>query len=54
MDKYTKWAFFILFLVLNYKGDIQVYSNNIVHFIVGFFFFNHDCVNVHKYEKYEK
>ena len=54
MDKYTKWAFFILFLVLNYKGDIQVYSNNIVPIIVGFFFFNHDCVNVQKYEKYEK
>lgn len=42
LDRYGRWAFFVLFLVLNYKGDIQVYSNNIIPIIVGFLFFGHN------------
>lgn len=46
LDRYGRWAFFILFLVLNYKGDIQVYSNNIIPIIVGFLFFSHNSKNI--------
>lgn len=42
LDRYGRWAFFVLFWVLNYKGDIQVYSNNIIPIIVGFLFFDHN------------
>lgn len=46
LDWYGRWAFLILFLVLNYKGDIQVYSNNIIPIIVGFLFFSHNPKNI--------
>lgn len=42
LNRYDRWAFFILFLLLNYKGDIQVYSNNIIPIIVGFLFFSYN------------
>lgn len=40
LDIYTKHAFFINFFVLNFKGDIQIFSNNIVPIIVAFLFFS--------------
>lgn len=40
LDIYTKHAFFVNFLVLNIKGDVQVFNNNIVPIIVGFLFFS--------------
>lgn len=46
LDWYGRWAFFVLFLALNYKGDIQVYSNNIIPIIVGFLFFRHNPRNI--------
>lgn len=46
LDRLGRWAFFILFLVLNYKGDIQVYCNNIIPIIVGFLFFSHNPKNI--------
>lgn len=39
LDIYTKHAFFINFLVLNLKGDVQVFNNNIIPIIVAFLFF---------------
>lgn len=39
LDIYTKHAFFIIFLVLNIKGDVQVFNNNIVPIVVAFLFF---------------
>ena len=40
LDIYTKHAFFVNFLVLNIKGDVQVFNNNIIPIIVGFLFFS--------------
>lgn len=40
LDIYTKHAFFIIFLVLNIKGDVQVFNNNIVPIVVAFLFFS--------------
>jgi hypothetical protein len=40
LDIYTKHAFFINFLVLNFKGDVQVFNNNIIPIVVAFMFFN--------------
>lgn len=39
LDIYTKHAFFINFIVLNLKGDVQVFNNNIIPIIVAFLFF---------------
>lgn len=39
LDIYTKHAFFINFLVLNIKGDVQIFNNNIVPILVAFLFF---------------
>lgn len=39
LDLYTKHAFFLNFLVLNLKGDVQVFNNNIVPILVAFLFF---------------
>ena len=49
LNLFSRWAFFILFLVLNYKGDIQVYSNNIIPIIVGFLFFSKNPQNIQSY-----
>ncbi len=45
LDIFTKIAFFCLFLAFNYKGDVQVYHNNIIPLMVAFLFFNKatDC-----------
>lgn len=32
--------FFINFLVLNFKGDVQVFNNNIIPIVVAFLFFS--------------
>lgn len=40
LDIFTKHAFFVNFLVLNIKGDVQVFSNNIIPIIVAFLFFS--------------
>lgn len=40
LDIYTKHAFFINFLVLNFKGDVQVFNNNIIPIVVAFLFFS--------------
>lgn len=45
LDIYTKHAFFINFLILNLKGDIQVFSNNIIPIIVAFLFFTSENEN---------
>ena len=49
LNLFSRWAFLILFLVLNYKGDIQVYSNNIIPIIVGFLFFSKNPQNIQSY-----
>lgn len=40
LDIYTKHAFFINFLVLNFKGDVQVFNNNMIPIVVAFLFFS--------------
>jgi hypothetical protein len=35
-----KIAFFIFFVVLNLKGDVQIYSNNILPLVIGFILFS--------------
>ena len=49
LDIYTKHAFFINFLVLNIKGDVQVFNNNIVPLMVVFLFFCQSYVKCDKY-----
>ena len=49
LDIYTKHAFFINFLVLNIKGDVQVFNNNIVPLMVVFLFFFQSHVKCDKY-----
>lgn len=48
LDIYTKHAFFINFLVLNIKGDVQVFNNNIVPIMVAFLFFVKPQINVNR------
>lgn len=39
-----KISFFLYFIALNFKGDIQLYSNNIIPLLIGFIFFtNNSC-----------
>lgn len=40
LDIYTKHAFLLTFMVLNIKGDVQVFNNNIVPILVAFLFFS--------------
>lgn len=40
LDIYTKHAFFICFIALNFKGDVQVFNNNIIPILVAFLFFS--------------
>lgn len=39
VDKSLKIAFFLFFVVLNFKGDVQLYSNNILPLLVGYCYF---------------
>lgn len=42
LDIFTKHAFFLTFLVLNIKGDVQIFNNNIIPLLVAFIFFSND------------
>ena len=35
-----KVAFFLFFIVLNFKGDVQLYNNNIIPLLVGYCYFS--------------
>lgn len=40
LDIWTKFAFFLNFLSLNFKGDVMIWSNNIIPIVIGFLFFS--------------
>lgn len=42
LDMLTKHAFFLYFLLLNLKGDVHIYSNNVIPILVAFLFFSGD------------
>ena len=42
LDMLTKHAFFLYFLLLNLKGDVHIYSNNVIPILVAFLFFSDD------------
>lgn len=41
-DTLLKWSFLIYFFLLNYKGDVFFYSNNILPVIIGFIYFSNE------------
>lgn len=43
LDLITRIAFFVLIILYNVKGEVAVWSNNIIPILVGFLFFSNTC-----------